>query len=45
MVGGGAVVAHQSSQDEGNVSGIAVISGDNHRSSGDCNVRQLNGCG
>ena len=45
MVGGGAVVAHQSSRDEGNVSDIAVISADNHRSSGDCDVRQLDGCG
>ena len=38
VVGGGAVVAHQSARDEGNVSGIAVVSGDSHRSSGDCDV-------
>ena len=45
VVGGGAVVAHQSSRDKGTVSGIAVISGDSHWSSGDCDVRQLNGIG
>ena len=31
---GGEIVAHQSFRDEGNVSGIAVISGGGHRSSG-----------
>ena len=45
VVGGGEVVAHQPSRDEGNVSGIAVISGGGHRSSGDRYVRQLDGCG
>ena len=39
------VAPHQSPQDEGSVSGIAVILVDSHRSSGDCDVRQLNGCG
>ena len=45
VVGGGAVVAHQSFRDEGHVSGVAVVSGDSHRSSGDCDVRQLVDCG
>ena len=31
VVGGGEVIAHQSSRNEGNVSGIAVISGDGRR--------------
>ena len=45
MVRGGEVAAHQSSRDEGNVSGIAVISGGGHQSSCDCDVRQLDNCG
>ena len=45
VVGGGEVAAHQSSRNESDVSGIAVISGDGRRSSGDCDVRQLDGCG
>ena len=35
---GGEVAAHQSSRDEGTVSGIAVISGGGHRSLCDCDV-------
>ena len=45
VVGGGTVAAHQPPRDEGNVSGIAVISGDSRQSSGGRDVRQLNGCG
>ena len=45
VVRGGAVVAHQSPRDEGHVSCVAVLSGDSHWLSGDCDVRQLNGCG
>ena len=45
VVRAGEVVAHQSSRNEGNVFGIAVISGDGHWSSCDRNVRQLDGCG
>ena len=45
VVGEGEVVTHQSSRDEGNVSGIAIISGGGHRSSRDRDVRQLDGCG
>ena len=41
VVVGGEVVAHQPFRDEG----IAIISGDGHWSSGDCDVRQLDGCG
>ena len=45
VVGGGEVASYQSSRNEGNVSGIAVISGGGHRSSCACDVRQLDGCG
>ena len=45
MVGGGEVAAHQSSRNEGNVSGIAVISGDGRWSLGDLDLRQFDGCG
>ena len=45
VVRGGEVVAHQPSRDEGNVFGIAVISGGGHRSLGDHDVRQRVGCG
>ena len=45
VVGAGEVAAHQSSRDEGNVFGIAVISGGGHRSSCDRDVRQLDGYG
>ena len=45
MVRGEEVAAHQSSQDEDNVSGIAVISGGDHRSWCDCDAQQLNGSG
>ena len=41
MVGAGEVAAHQSSRNEGIVSGIAVISGVGHRLPCDRNVRQL----
>ena len=41
----GEVVARQPSRDEGDVSGIAVISGGGHRSSGDHDVQQLDSCG
>ena len=42
---GAEVAAHQSSQNEGIVSGVAVISGVGRRSPGDRDVRQLDGCG
>ena len=45
VVGGGEVVVLQPPRDEVNVSGIAVISGVGLRSSGDLDVRQLDGCG
>ena len=45
MVGGGEVAAHQSSRNEGDVSGIAIISGGGRRSSCDLDVRQLDGYG
>ena len=45
VVGAGEVVTHQSSRNEGNVFGIAVISGGGHQSSCDRNVRQLYSCG
>ena len=45
VVGGGEVASHQSSRNEGDVSGIAVISGGGRWSSGDRDVRQLDGCG
>ena len=45
VVGAGAVAAHQSFRDEGNVFGIAVILEGGHRSSCDRDVRQLDGCG
>ena len=38
VVGVGAVVTHQSSRNEGDVLGIAVILGGGHRSSCDCDV-------
>ena len=41
----GEVVAHQPSRDKSNVSFIAVISGGGRQSSGDRDVRQLDGCG
>ena len=44
VVGAVKIAAHQSSRDEGNVSGIAVISGVGHRSC-DRDVRQLDDCG
>ena len=45
VVGAGEVAAHQSSRNEGIVSGIAVISGVGRRSPCDRDVRQLDGCG
>ena len=45
VVRAGEVAAHQSSRNEGIVSGIAVISGVGRRSPGDRDVRQLDGCG
>ena len=45
MVGAGEVAAHQSSGNEGIVSGIAVISGVGRQSPCDCDVRQLDGGG
>ena len=45
VVGGGEGAAYQSFRDEGNVSGIAVISGGGHWSSCDRDVRQLDRCG
>ena len=44
VVGAGEVAAHQSSGNEGNVSGIAVISGVGCWSPCDHDVRQLDGC-
>ena len=44
VVGAGEVAAHQSSRNEGIVSGIAVISGVGRRSPCDRDVRQLDGC-
>ena len=43
VVGVGEVAAHQSSRNEGIVSGIAVVSGVGHRLSCDRDVRQLDG--
>ena len=45
VVGAGEVAAHQSSQNEGNVSGVAVISGVGRRSPCDRDMQQLDGCG
>ena len=45
VVGGGEVAAHQFSRNEGDVSGIVIISGGGRGSSCDRNVRQLDGCG
>ena len=45
VVGAGEVAAHQSSGNEGNVSGIAVFSGVGRRSPCDRDVRQLDGSG
>ena len=45
MVGAGEVAAHQSSRNEGNVSGVAVISGVGRQSPCDRDVRQLDCCG
>ena len=45
VVGAGEVATHPSSQNEGIVSGIAVISRFGRRSSFDSDVRQLDGCG
>ena len=45
VVRGGEVAAHQSSRNEGDVSGIAVISGGGRGSSCDRDVRQLDCCG
>ena len=42
---GADVASHQSFRNEGDVSGIAVISGGGRRSSCDRYVRQLDGCG
>ena len=41
VVGAGEFSAHQSPGDEGPVPGLAVLSGDGHRPSCDCDVRQL----
>ena len=43
VVGAGEFSAHQSPGDEGLVPGLAVLPGDGHRSSCDCDVRQLDG--
>ena len=43
VVGAGEFSAHQSPGDEGLVPGLAVLPGDGHRSSYDCDVRQLDG--
>ena len=45
VVGVGEVAAHQSSQNEGSVSGIAIISGVGRRSPCDSDVWQLDSCG
>ena len=43
VVGAGEFSAHQSPGDEGLIPGLAVLPGDGHRSSCDCDVRQLDG--
>ena len=43
VVEGGAIVAHQSSRDEGSLARTAIFSEDSHRPSSDGNVRQLDG--
>ena len=45
LVGAGEVAAQQSPRNEGNVSGVAVISGVGRRSPCDRNVRHFDGCG
>ena len=45
VVGAGEVAAHQSSRNEGNVSGVAVISGVSRHFLCDRDVQQLDGCG
>ena len=45
VVGAGEVPAHQPSRNEGNVSGVAVISGVSRHFPCDHDVQQLDGCG